>query len=584
MVQNLPTNSNKVCFFNIIHFELEIAALDAAIKAIEFENEVADAQKKVEGVLYWAENGMKEKNASKVQKYHGESKTALENFVAKYKAPSTEAFIEKIQQSLSKYETVTNNSSTHYFSLLATNCWKMKSRNKRDKLKASFIGSKTRSNKRRHPVLCSTSKKVFNLSQWHQLVKPLFDSFVSQFGSHPAAQECITKTKPVLDKAEEEAGEMFVEDEIAKQKGTIESKLYWLENSIKQKKADSIIKYANEVREVYEPFVAKYSSRPSAQPVIQKVKPVLDSAGDIAGDQMVEDEIAKQKSAIESKLYWLDNAIKQKKAESIIKYGNELREVFEPFCVKYGNRPSAQDVMKKVQPVLDSCGDIAGDQLVEDDIKSQANSISSKAYWLDHALKNKNASSIERYLRETRESFEPFVNKYASRPSAQETITKTKELIERAQSEIGDIIIDDEIEAMASKVNSIAYWLSHSLEKKHADGILKYTKETTQLLEPFVQKFNARPKAKDTIAKTQAILAKANAEVGDIILEDQIKEASSILSNKVYWVEHAWKENDPHKIMKYETEMVPLFEEYVKKYSTRDSAKPCMLYSLLLIL
>ena len=105
------------------------------------------------------------------------------------------------------------------------------------------------------------------------MTEPLLST--DKYNEFEKVSKYLTDYRNFEAEVDKNVGSMQSADEVKGLVTPINSKTYWLKNSLDSKDAKSASRYAKELRELFDPFVQKFSNHPDAKKVIEESSALL---------------------------------------------------------------------------------------------------------------------------------------------------------------------------------------------------------------------------------------------------------------------------------------------------------------------
>ena len=134
---------------------------------------------------------------------------------------------------------------------------------------------------------------------------------------------------------------------------SLKSKAHWVKSSLERKSPEDAMKYANDLKEMFTPFVSKYSSLSKAKDTIGEIQEILNRVDTEVAPMVLEREIESAISSLKSKAHWVKSGLDNKDPHSTMKHSDELREKYTPFVEKYSNQTSAKSFIEEINKLLE---------------------------------------------------------------------------------------------------------------------------------------------------------------------------------------------------------------------------------------
>jgi hypothetical protein len=325
--------------------------MDSLIAFLKIKSEAVNLASTCTKKMYWATEALKKKDTNGVKKYWEETRVATAPLLAADKYHQ----IPEVIKYLSDYNQLASTIENTIRSLQIS-----------DEIKSQTTTFNSKANWLKGSL---DKKDVKNASKYAQELRQVFTPFVEKYGSEEEAQKILTDVNAILERFDKEAGGIsvgnffsgqtsiihifFLDDEVKELVAKLDSKAYWVTNSLGKNDPAQAMKYADEVRVMFQPMLDKYASVPSAQACITKIQEVLNRVDIEAGPMILEGERAADATKLDSQSYWVTNCLDKKDPDGAVKYAEELRKNFTPYLEKYGNLPTAKASIEKMQGILD---------------------------------------------------------------------------------------------------------------------------------------------------------------------------------------------------------------------------------------
>ena len=244
---------------------------DSLIHYFKLKSEGENLAQTCSRKMYWANDALKKKDATQLKRYWDETHAATAPLLAadKYhQFPEVTKYLQEYNQLADVVE-----KSIRQFQV-----------SDEIKSKSSSLTSKA------YWVKSSLDKKdANNSSRYGEELRTMFTPFVAAYGSEEEAQKIIEEMTSLLDRVDKEVGgialgktqnvvtqtHIFLESEAKDLISRLDSKSYWVVQSLDRKDVDGAVRYANELREMFQPMLNKYSSLEVAKACITKMQGIL---------------------------------------------------------------------------------------------------------------------------------------------------------------------------------------------------------------------------------------------------------------------------------------------------------------------
>ena len=113
------------------------------------------------------------------------------------------------------------------------------------------------------------------------------------------------------------------------------------------------MRYAEELRVVYEPFIAKFSSVETVKEIIEDARNVLERIDKEVAPMALEINAEEENQKVKNKAYWVTQGLTKKDPRATMKAAQELQEVFGPYLAKYSTLESQKETIAEVSQILE---------------------------------------------------------------------------------------------------------------------------------------------------------------------------------------------------------------------------------------
>lgn len=235
---------------------------------------------------------------------------------------------------------------------------------------------------------------------------------------------------------------------------------------------------------------------------------------------ILEREINEVAPASESTLYWLLQALDNKKAHEVQTYQKQLLEKLQPLR-RYAGKPRADAVLNKAQAALNRVDTEIGELIAEIEINDAASLLHGPMSALSGAVDSRNVVSAQRARERVIATAEVLRSKYASHPLAQPHLARVDAELARCENEIGDLMAQERVAAMNTQVRSTIATIEHAAKGNEKMVVAAALKKLHGLVYPLRALYGNRTVATSLLAEVDAI---PGLEVNDTIKETVSKQ------------------------------------------------------------
>lgn len=242
------------------------------------------------------------------------------------------------------------------------------------------------------------------------------------------------------------------------------------------------------------------------------------------GELILEREINEVAPASESTLYWLMQALDNKKAHEVQTYQKQLLEKLQPLR-RYAGKPRADAVLNKAQAALNRVESEIGDLIAEIEINEAASLLNGPMAALSSAVDSRNVVSAQRARERVIATAEVLRSKYSSHPLAQPHLARVDAELTRCENEIGDLMAQERVAALNTQVRSQIATIQHAAKGNEKMVVAAALKKLHGVVYPLRALYGNRTVATALLAEVDSI---PGLEINDTIKETVTKQLQKL--------------------------------------------------------
>lgn len=341
----------------------------------------------------------------------------------------------------------------------------------------------------------------------------------------------IEKIKPLLEKTQKEVPIMLKKQEFEKLKSSCESTKYWVENGLKNKNIDSVVEYRSTFEVKLDGMKAFISMFPEAASYVSEGETLLKNVAEQMGAIITEKEVEKLSSELKNIVYWFNHYLDKKDDEKAVEHQEKV-EVPLAALKKYSNtHAKAKEMCDAAEAALKRLETEIGGIIIEKQVKSLTPAAESAIYWLEQALEKQDVGRVQTYVEQVEQKSAPLRKFTTDNQFAAQVIAKADMLLAKVKSELGNMIIGQEVNAFKGQIQSNMNTLENALNTKDVQKVVTYREKVIEQFAPFKAKYAQEPLANAMISHINTLVQRCEIELGPIIAQQKLAQVEKNLQS-----------------------------------------------------
>ncbi|KAJ5078827.1 hypothetical protein M0811_04550 [Anaeramoeba ignava] len=422
---------------------------------------------------------------------------------------------------------------------------------------------------------CYTKKEAENSLKKAADFQSDWEQFMQKYGDEQSLAGFIKDTQDILDKIHEEAPKWIEDKEVEKVIHGCKSQLSWLNSALQRKEAEKASNYRQKLEEAAIPLRSQFGENKMAQEFIEKeVDPILEKVeaelGVIIEDQEV-DKIIQKCTSIKS---WLQSTLSRSEAQKASEYRKQLEEAVIPLREAHADHEKAKKFLDETDKLLEEVEKQLGVIIKQLEIKQYSQPINGIMSWLESAIKQKNVDNVVKYREQLVQAANP-LRRYEEESDVKNTLSKVDALLQRLETELGELITEKEVNRLLPGVKSTFSWLESAFKQKSVAKVQIYQKQLEEKLNP-LQEFSQHKDAEEWITKSQALIKQVEDSMGELIAEMEINEQKTRVESAIRFFEDAMNKSDVNAIVRKREALLTVIAPLREKYGSHNLAQPLL--------
>jgi len=345
----------------------------------------------------------------------------------------------------------------------------------------------------------------------------------------------------------------------------LKSKGRWLQNGLNDKNLDYCSKYSAEFRPMFDTFENEFGAEPDAKETITWGRDLLERVDNEVGPMMNKRDAEALLGPGNFSLRWLNGALDDKNEHRAVEYRDKLIPSMESLRdPRYTVIPEVAEFLKKADEAMERMDNELGDIIAGKEITELGRDAANQLRYLESYLNAKNVDSIQNYL-EKAQKVQAALQRYTKYSEAKDILQNIEALVQRVDSEMGDIIAGNQIEAISRDLEWPLKNLERAIQNREVGNIIQGKERVLELSAALVP-FSANPAASSVNERVQRLLGLCEGEVATIIADSKVAEAQNSFNSLLAISKQAQSAGDARVIatnsLKLATLVYPLRVQY----------------------
>jgi len=205
-------------------------------------------------------------------------------------------------------------------------------------------------------------------------------------------------------------------------------------------------------------------------------------------------------------------------------------------------------------------------------IKKGSEEMEPKIRWLESALEQQNPERTMELAQQLRELVAPFVAKFGDVSLAKQAVEKAEALLKRVDDEIKPMVEEKMVAKTISEAEFPLKEMLKNLEKKSVDGVSEFRDKLTPHVTLLKQNYATNATAQEFIAKAEAGMKQCDDQLGDILIDREIKKLSGDIVFQQKQLTKAYQDKNVSRCSAYREKLEALLVP-LSRYEDREAAK-----------
>ncbi|KYQ90597.1 hypothetical protein DLAC_09225 [Tieghemostelium lacteum] len=415
------------------------------------------------------------------------------------------------------------------------------------------------------------SKNVTSVQHNYGFLQKKLPAFLEKHANNPLAAEIIATVNSVQVKYESEFAAILADKEIDEQAAIFKPMVQYLESAIKRQNVVSALRWIDELKNKFPAFQSKYSIYPKSHSLIDMVNNVFLQVEATLSTIIIEKEISDKIRSLQPIVKALEGALSRKDSKSAMTWLNRLQVQLDIFREKYETYPQSQSFIQMATELLIKAQAENYEVIQEERANKFLNEIKPKVHALKGAFERKDVDSICTWRGQVFNRVSAAEFEFASNPMAKGVIGDIKELLNKVDSEMGQVLVDKKFSESIKIMTPMMQALTGALDRKDIDIVIKYRNQLNSQLTPFTELYATQEAAKGFIQTANAQLNRVVSDLGPMILEKEIADRLVVMKPMVSSLRGSFERKDIPAIVSKKRVLEQRHQELVSLFPSSTS-------------
>eukprot|EP01132_Coremiostelium_polycephalum_P003939 gene3939-4916_t len=268
-------------------------------------------------------------------------------------------------------------------------------------------------------------------------------------------------------------------------------------------------------------------------------------------------------------------AIDRKDVKSLASWKTKLVEKFDEFKAKYAdsNSATAAKFIQETTDLLANADEVASVATLDKDIEEAIKVMKPMSSALEGALSRKDIKSAQRWIKDLKEKYTPFQEKYSSYRAAKAFIETVEAIWVKVDLELSSFIAEKEIEDSITEITPMIKALEGAVSRKDVKSAINWTNKLKQALNEFKSKFAIYDASQRFIQDATTVLLESESEFFDLIQEENINNSINEMKPMVSALKGGLERKDINSTVNWKNSLLVKFNPFQEKYGSNVLAQ-----------